>query len=111
VVKNPAFALELYIENPTVFELKEQEVRKVWEQHQVPAHPLNHFTLDTTNITTQMAMIRTIEDQYFTPLISGMAGDVEPAIATLRAQLQRAGIQDVINEAQRQIQRYVAARR
>ena len=110
VLKNPAFTLEAFIENPTVFELKEQEVRKIWEQNQVPPHPLNRFTLDTSNITTQIAMINTIEAQHFVPLISGMAGDVNTAIATLRTQLQRAGIQDVITEAERQIQRYMAGR-
>jgi putative aldouronate transport system substrate-binding protein len=110
VIKNPAFSLEQYIENPTVFELKEQEVRKIWEQNKAPAHPLNRFTLDTSNITTQIAMINTIKAQYFTPLISGMAGDVDTAIAALRTQLQRAGIQDVIAEAESQIQRYIAKR-
>ena len=108
--KNPAFKLEQYIENPTRFELKEIEVRKVWEQNQVPAHPLNRFTLDTSNITTQIAMINTLQDQYFTPLITGMAGDVDTAIAALRTQLERAGIQDVIAEAQKQIQAYMASR-
>jgi len=108
VIKNPAFTLEQYIANPTIYELKEQEVRKVWEQNRAPAHPLNRFTLDTSNITTQIAMINTIKDQYFTPLISGMAGDVDTAIATLRTQLQRAGIQDVISEAEKQIQSYKA---
>ncbi|MGF7144283.1 putative aldouronate transport system substrate-binding protein [Anaerotaenia torta] len=107
-LKNPNFALEQYIENPTVYELKEREVRKVWEQHQVPAHPINQFTLDTTNITTQIAMITTLKDQYFTPLISGMAGDVDTAIENLRTQLEKAGIQDVIAEAERQIKDYVA---
>lgn len=102
VLKNPAFQLELHIENPTEYELKEIEVRKVWEQNQVPTHGLNQFTFDSSNVTTQVAMISAVKDQYFTPLISGMAGDVEPAIEALRTQLAQAGIQDVIEEAQRQ---------
>ncbi|MCL2242847.1 MAG: ABC transporter substrate-binding protein [Treponema sp.] len=110
VIKNPAFTLEQYIPNPTVYQLKEQEVRKVWERNKAPSHPLTRFTLDTSNITTQIAMINTIQEQYFTPLISGMAGDVDAAIATLRTQLDRAGIQDVINEANRQIQSYMSRR-
>ena len=110
VIKNPAFTLEQYIPNPTVYQLKEREVRKIWEQNKAPSHPLARFTLDTSNITTQIAMINTIQEQYFTPLISGMAGDVDAAIATLRTQLDRAGIQDVIAEANRQIQRYLAGR-
>lgn len=101
-LKNPVGKLELYIESPTVYEKKELEVRKVWEQHQVPYHGLNQFTLDTTNITTQIAMISAIKDQYFTPLISGMAGDVDAAIQALRTQLEQAGMNDVIAEAQRQ---------
>jgi putative aldouronate transport system substrate-binding protein len=108
VIKNPAFTLEQYIENPTAYELKEREVRKIWEQNKAPVHPLNRFTLDTSNITTQIAMINTIQAQYFIPLISGMAGDVNTAITALRTQLQRAGIQDVIDEAEKQIERYKA---
>jgi len=110
VIKNPAFTLEQYIENPTVFQLKEREVRQVWERNRAPSHPITRFTLDTSNITTQIAMINTIQEQYFTPLISGMAGDVDTAIAALRTQLDRAGIQDVINEANRQIQSYITSR-
>lgn len=101
-MKNPVSKLEQFIENPTVYEAKEKEVRKVWEQHRVPYHGLNQFTLDTANITTQIAMISALKDQYFTPLISGMAGDVDKAIAALRQQLEQAGIKDVIAEAQRQ---------
>jgi len=102
-IKNPNFTLQLYLENPTVYESKEIELRKQWEKQQVPPHPLNQFTLDTTDITTQVAMINSLRDQYYTPVISGMAGDVDAAIDALRNQLERAGIRDVIAEAQRQI--------
>jgi putative aldouronate transport system substrate-binding protein len=108
--KNETIALELYIENPTPYELKEREVRKIWEQHQVPPHPLNRFTLDTTEITTQIAMINTIKDQYFIPLVSGMAGDVDAAIEQLRSQLEQAGVRDVLADAERQIQGFLAGR-
>lgn len=101
-IKNPAFKLEQYNENPAPYDLKEIEVRKVWEQHQVPYHGMNQFTFDSSNVTTQIAMISALKDQYFTPLISGMAGDVDAAIEALRVQLDQAGVQDVIAEAQRQ---------
>ena len=109
-IKNTAYALEQYIANPTAHQQKEQQLRAIWERNQAPYHPLTRFTFDTSNITTQIAMINTIEEQYYTPLISGMAGDVDAAIATLRTQLDRAGIQAVLAEAQKQVQAYMVGR-
>ena len=99
-IKNPEFALTEYNPNPTEYEIKEAELRKTWKA--LPHHDLTLFTFDTSNVTTQVSMIHALQAQYFTPLVSGMVDDVDAAIAELRAQLEMAGIQDVLAEAQRQ---------
>jgi hypothetical protein len=43
-------------------------------------------------------MIESIIAEYYTPLLSGMAGDVPRAIAALQTQLKAAGIDKVIQE-------------
>lgn len=99
-IKNPEFALTEYNPDPTEYEIKEAELRATWKE--LPYHPLTLFTFDTSNVTTQVSMINALQAQYYTPLVSGMVDDVDAAIAELRAQLEMAGIQDVLDEAQRQ---------
>ncbi len=99
-IKNIAFRLEEYNENPSVYILKEEELRKTWKA--LPYHPLTLFTFDTSAVTTQISMINALQAQYYTPLMCGMVDDVDAAIEALRSQLEMAGIRDVLEEAQRQ---------
>lgn len=99
-IKNIAFKLEEYNPNPTIYETKYEEDLKVWEA--LPYHELTLFTFDTSSVTTQISMINALQAQYYTPLMCGMVDDVDAAIATLRAQLDMAGMQDILAEAQRQ---------
>jgi hypothetical protein len=56
-------------------------------------------------------MVESIVAEYYTPLISGMAGDVPAAIRALRTQVENAGIQKIINEFNTQAAAFVAARK
>lgn len=98
--QNPAHKLTAYNPNPTEYAIKEAALRETWVE--IPYHALMQFNFDTSNVTTQISMISAIQAQYYTPLVSGMVDDVDAAIAELRAQLEMADIQDVIDEAQRQ---------
>lgn len=99
-IKNPAFKLTEYNPNPSAFDIKEAELRKSWEA--LPHHDLTLFVFDTTNVSTEISMINALQAQYYTPLIAGMVDDVDAAIAELREQLDMAGMQEVLAEAQRQ---------
>ena len=107
-IKNPEYKLELYIENPTAYEQKQIDLEhNVWKQH--PAHGLAQFSFDTSNVTTQIALITALKDEYYTPLICGMVDDVDVALQNLKDQLEMAGIRDVLAEAQRQADERKAA--
>lgn len=104
--KNPNFSLAEYVANPTENDIRREEMMKVWETNVAPFHPLDMFSFDKTNLTSQIAMVDTLVAEYYTPLISGMAGDVDKAIAELRKQLDNAGMQDIIKEMRNQVEEY-----
>lgn len=68
------------------------------------------FTFDNTNVTTEMAAVESVLAQYYIPLMCGMAGDVDTAIATLRKQLDSAGIQTIYDELLKQAEAFAAER-
>jgi hypothetical protein len=57
-----------------------------------------------------LAIVSSLVDEYYTPLISGMAGDAATALAALRRQLETAGMARVIAEVNRQAQEFLARR-
>lgn len=67
-----------------------------------PASPIYGFYIDTTNIKNQVAAISNVESQYLGGLLTG---EMDPAeyIPKLVSALEDAGIQDVIAEAQAQL--------
>jgi putative aldouronate transport system substrate-binding protein len=87
-----------YTANPVPVQIRADELEAAWNKNIKPAHPLDGISIDKSNITSEVAMIESIIAEYYTPLLSGMAGDVPRAIAALQAQLKAAGIDKVIQE-------------
>ncbi|GHV07256.1 hypothetical protein FACS189485_17280 [Spirochaetia bacterium] len=85
-------------ENPVPVQIRADQLEAAWNKNIKPAHPLDGISIDKSNITSETAMIESIIAEYYTPLMSGMAGDVPRAIAALQAQLKAAGIDKVIQE-------------
>jgi hypothetical protein len=100
-----------YVANPTPVDLKATALEASWNKNIKPDHLLDGFSFDKSKITSEVAMVESIVAEYYTPLISGMAGDVPAAIRALRAQVENAGIQRIISEFNTQAAVFVAARK
>ena len=66
------------------------------------------FAFDITPVTDQYAACANVMQKYYKPLLSG-AVDVESTIEQANAELEVAGIADVIAEKQRQLDEYMKA--
>jgi putative aldouronate transport system substrate-binding protein len=100
-----------YVPAPTPVDLKATAFEAAWNKNIKPAHPLDGFSFDKSQITSEVAMVESIVAEYYTPLISGMAGDVPTAIRALRTQVENAGIQKIISAFNTQAAAFVAARK
>jgi putative aldouronate transport system substrate-binding protein len=87
-----------YVASPTDADKKYDEILARWNTMIKPQHPLDSLSFDKSNVTSELAMVDSIIAEYYTPLLSGMAGDVPTAIAKLREQLEQAGIQKIYDE-------------
>ena len=97
-----------YIENRTAMDDVYDELLADFDVNSKDDHPLDGFSFDTSSVTTQVAAVEAACGNYYTPLINGMVSDVDETIEQLRAALDSAGMQDVIAEAQRQVEEYLA---
>jgi putative aldouronate transport system substrate-binding protein len=100
-----------YIENPTALDRKHDEILARWNANVKPQHPLDGFTFDKSNVTTELSIVDSLIAEYFTPLTAGMAGNASAAVAALKQQLDSAGIRRVIDEVNRQAAAYLADKR
>ena len=51
------------------------------------------------------------DDTYWYPLLCGQVDDVDAAIEQFKTAMYTAGLQDIIDEAQRQVDEYMAAQK
>lgn len=96
-----------FIENRTALDDKFDEMDAAWRSNVKPEHPYDGFNFDTTNVMTQVAAIESTVS-YFSPLISGLVDDVDDAIAQLKSALDSAGMQDILDELERQAAEHVS---
>ncbi|MDR1257442.1 MAG: ABC transporter substrate-binding protein [Spirochaetaceae bacterium] len=108
---NMTLTREEYVPNPMPVQIKAEELEATWNRNIKPAHPLDSISIDKSGITSEVAMVESIIAQYYTPLLSGMAGDVPQAIAALKQQLTLAGIDKIIRVFNEQAAAHVAASR
>ena len=85
-------------------------VRQEWEegiQEGVGTERFTGFVFDTTNVTTEIANCQNVRQQYGWPLELGYV-DKEKGLEDYKKQMQNAGIDKIVEEAQRQLDEYLA---
>lgn len=98
-----------YQENPSAVDTKEIELNEYFLSHIKEDHILDGFGFDTTNVSTQFAAVEAAMGTYFDPLINGLVDDVDISLEQFRTAMEAAGIQDVLDELQRQVDAFIAA--
>lgn len=97
-----------YVENRTELDDIHDKILESFDANIKPEHPLDGFSFDTANVTTQCAAIEAVCGTYYGPLMNGIVPDVDAAIAEFKAAMESAGICDVEAELQTQIEAYLA---
>ena len=69
--------------------------------------PMYGFTYDSSNVTNEITAITNVEDKYLVILKCG-AADVDATLAQFLDELEAAGIQNVMNDVQTQLDAWVA---
>lgn len=72
--------------------------------------PLEGFSFDATNVTTEVAQRNQIYGDAHKLLTVGLAGDPQAAIEKMKTDSQGAGFQNVIDEFQRQVDEFLASK-
>jgi putative aldouronate transport system substrate-binding protein len=97
-----------YIENRTALDDKCDELKTAFNNNIKPEHVYDGFNFDSTNVSTQFAAVEAALGNYYQPLVNGLVDDVDQSIKEMKAALESAGIQDVLDEMNRQATEYVA---
>ncbi len=108
--KNDEVKRTEYIENKTVLDDTYYAILEDFAANAKEAHPYDGFNFDATNVSTQIAAVQGTVDTYYDPLINGLVDDVDTAIEQLRSSLKSAGMQDILDELDRQLTEYVASK-
>ncbi len=95
-------------ENPDALDEKVETIRDAWNASIKAEHLYDGFSFNNANVSSEAASVGTVITQYYTPLVLGMAGDVDAAMGELRKQLDNAGIQAIYDEVKRQAEEYAA---
>lgn len=98
-----------YNEAPTETDTKSIAITDSWNANIKPYHIYDGFVFNPENVSSEVAAVDTVVSQYFTPLLCGMSGDADAAIAELRTQLDNAGIQTIYDEIKKQAEEYKAS--
>lgn len=97
-----------YIEDRTSVDDTYDAMLEEWNNNVKEDHPLDGFNFDSTKVSTQYAAVEAALGTYFDPLMNGLVDDVDETITQMRAALESAGIQDVLNEMNAQVEEYLA---
>lgn len=99
-----------YKASPDAVDNKVKTIKDAWNANIKPEHVFDGFSFDNANVSSQTAAVDTVLDQYYTPLLLGMAGDVDAAIEELKKQLDNAGIQTIYDDLKKQAEEYAASK-
>ncbi len=97
-----------YIENRTALDDTHDALKEAFDKNIKAEHVYDGFNFDSTNVSTQFAAVEAALGNYFDPLKNGLVDDVDKSIEIMKAALESAGIQDVLDEMNRQAAEYVA---
>ncbi|MCD7957276.1 MAG: ABC transporter substrate-binding protein [Lachnospiraceae bacterium] len=97
-----------YNANPTAVDTKVDELNDYFLANVAEDHPLNGFSFDSSAVSTQYAAVEAAMGSYFDPLVNGLVSDVDATLEQFSAAMEAAGIQDILDELQSQIDEFVA---
>lgn len=72
--------------------------------------PFFGFAVDSTPVSTQLAACKNVVDQYKPTLSAGVAGDVDATYEEFKAALDKAGMQDILEEYQKQLDTWLESK-
>lgn len=98
-----------YQANPTDVDLKTQELEAYFMAHIKEDHILDGFAFDPSNVSTQFAAVEAAMATYFDPLVNGLVADVDASLEQFRTAIEAAGVQDVLDEMQKQADAFIEA--
>lgn len=98
-----------YRENLTAVDTKVSELNDYFKANLREDHVLDGFSFDSTPVSTQYAAVEAAMGMYHTPLLNGLVSDVDATLEQYRAAMKAAGIQDVLDEMQSQVNAFIAA--
>lgn len=99
---------EEYLENRTALDDKYESIKDAFNNNIKEDHVYDGFSFDSSNVSTQFAAVEAAIDNYYNPLINGLVDDVDASIDAMNAAMDSAGIQDILDEMNRQAAEYVA---
>ena len=99
---------EEYLENRTALDDKYESIKDAFNNNIKEDHVYDGFNFDSSNVSTQFAAVEAAIDNYYNPLINGLVDDVDASIDAMNAAMDSAGIQDILDEMNRQAAEYVA---
>ena len=109
--RNGDMIRNLYNPAATDVDKKYEQMNESYYQNIKPEHMLDYFGFDTTAVSTQVAAVEAADDTYWYPLLCGHVDDVDATIDQFKVALETAGLQDIIDEAQRQVDEYMSAQK
>ncbi len=98
-----------YQENPTAVDTKVTELNEYLLANVREEHILDGFSFDSTPVSTQFAAVEAAMGTYFDPLVNGLVDDVDASLEQFRSAMEAAGIQDILDEMQSQVDALVAS--
>ena len=98
-----------YVENPTSLDDSYKQIMDSYGA-MITHHVLDAFVFDPAPVSTEIAIISTLNDRYYTLLNMGMADDVDAVLEEFSRSLEEAGIQKVIDEMNRQVAEYIESK-
>ena len=101
---------EEYIEDRTPLDDKYDALMDQFNANIKPDHVYDGFNFDSTSVSTQFAAVEAAIDNYYNPLINGLVDDVDATIEAMSTALDSAGIQDILDEMNRQAAEYAASK-
>lgn len=101
---------EEFIENRTALDDRNDELQEQFSANIKAEHVYDGFNFDSTNVSTQFAAVEAALGNYYEPLVNGLVDDVDKSIEEMKAALESAGIQDVLDEMIRQADEYATAK-
>ncbi|MFC5470605.1 DUF3502 domain-containing protein [Cohnella suwonensis] len=80
-------------------------------KHILVPYVFNSLSMDTSGIKSELATMGTVGQQYQLPIQGGIVKDVDAAYATLEEKVKKAGLEKIIEEANKQTQAYLSSQK